>query len=518
MGAFVTDKAYLPAIQREWVRQAGLRAFVKVAWNRVDPAQYVHSKHIDVVCDHLEAVYRGDIRNLLINLPPGMSKSSLVNVLGPLYAWILDPSLRWIFGSNDPALANRDADRVRNVISSPWWSKRWPHVAIDKHSDAVGNYYTTAMGRRISVGIGTRLIGQHADIKVVDDPNKPLGLEGPVKASRRDLDRPIEWYTGTLSGRNVDIKTTRTIIIMQRLHERDLSGFILDAMKDGLGQRFEHLCLPMEFDKKNRCVTSIGGDWRQEDGELLCPERVDHEALKLLKQSYNNNQRYIEAQLGQRPSPKGGNIIKSHWLRHWGPCSPKCETRGCPGPVWPSCPPEEQMRLESSWDLAFDGDDNSSFVVGQKWGRWNGFLVLLDQKRDQWTFLQTLKVFEQSAKDWPRAFRKLVENKANGPALENVLKAKVPGIKLVNPQGSKEERLEACEELYESGVVVYPSPLLHPWVEQVNFHEILAMPTGANDDTVDATTQYLKPFTEGDRAKKLAAANQGAREFFGHIT
>jgi predicted phage terminase large subunit-like protein len=344
-----------------------------------------------------------------------------------------------------------------------------------------------------------------------DDPNKPLDTEGTNEVSRAGLQKVIDAWDGTFSSRNTDVKKTRTIGVMQRLHEMDLAGHIIEGMRGG-GEHFEVLRLPMEFEAASRCVTKVGGDWRKEEGELLCPERLDAEAVETLKSKLKNPRR-IAAQLQQRPVPRGGNIIKSEWIRHWGPCSDGCIERNCPGPVR-SGPrrPEDFATMEASWDLTFKGKTTSDFVVGQAWGFSKNEAELVDQVRGQWSFLQSVNAFKAFSAKWPRAYIKRIEDKANAPALVNVLQSEIVGMKLVNPEGSKSDRLEATEAIYEAGMVIYPSPKLCPWVDQINLHEILNFPAAAHDDTVDATTQALKKMTTGNRADRWAAFNKAALE------
>jgi predicted phage terminase large subunit-like protein len=499
-------------LDREIVAREGLRGFVEVAWGRIDPAPFVHARVIDEICDHLEAVQRGDIRNLLICVPPGMSKSSIVMVLFQAYVWIKDPAQKFICAANDPSLALRDARRVRDyLIQTPWWAARWPHVKIANNagSNAVGEYETTAMGFRVSLGIGERVVGRHANYKMFDDPNKPLDTEGTNDVSRAGLLKVIEAWDGTFSSRNTDVKTTRTVGVMQRLHDLDLAGHLIERSRTG-GDKFEILRLPMEFETSAKCVTSVGGDWRTTEGELLCPERFDAESVALLKGKLGNPRR-VSAQLQQRPVPKGGNIIKAEWIRHWGPCSEACRERNCPGPV--RAGPrrvEEFTSMESSWDLTFKGGSKNDFVVGQVWGYSPNEAELVDQVRKQMTFLESVREFKAMTAKHPKAYIKRIEDKANAPALVNVLQAEIMGMKLTNPEGSKQDRLDACEGLFEAGVVIYPSPLLHPWVDDINLHEILNFPAAAHDDTVDATTQALKKLTTGDRAQRMAAFNRAA--------
>jgi hypothetical protein len=218
----ITTNVSQAAIDREYVRLGGLKAFIESVWHKLDPAPFVDDRHIDEIARHFEAVYFGNVRNLIVNQPPSTSKSSLL-VAFNLWVWIMDPRKKFVCASFDDTLALRDARRVRNVIKSEWWQERWPHVQIPKGGDestAAGEFYTTAMGMRKSVSIGTNITGFHGDFKIVDDPNKQQSTDGTAEVNLTQLQQAIDWWDGAWSSRNTDLKKTATIVVMQRLHQR----------------------------------------------------------------------------------------------------------------------------------------------------------------------------------------------------------------------------------------------------------------------------------------------------------
>lgn len=501
------------AIQRSYVKAGGLKAFIEVAWPKIDPAPFVGGWHIDEISHHLEAVYRGQVRNLIINIPPGLSKSSVVCVLWPLWVWIQDPRKKFIFASHEPDLALRDARRTRNTIRKDWFQQRWPHLQLPKTEDstAASRFFTTAMGFRISVGMGQRILGWHADFKAFDDPTKPLDMDGAAEVSKAQVKKTNNDYDQQFSSRNVDVKKTATVVVMQRIHQIDLTGYLLEKARSGEGEEFEQLRLPMEYNIRKPCRTSVGGDRRKKHGELLCPERMDAEAVVILKKKMGTT-RIIAAQMDQEPSAAGGNIILAKWLRHWGPCSPDCEGRGCPGPLMERMPPDGEMKLEQSWDLTFDKTSTSDFVCGQVWGKKNQFAFLLpDQVHGRMNFTETIKEFKALTDRHPRAYKKRIEKAANASALANMLQSKVPGIQLEPSRGSKEQYLRASEPMFEAGCVVYPSPRLFPWVENLNWHELLGFPGAKHDDTVDATTHELFHMVQGNAVELMRIGNANLR-------
>ena len=240
MGALRAAAAELPVPTLEQVDAAicgrSLREFARAAWSELEPDTPLRwNWHLTAICDHLEAVSRGQIRNLLVNIPPGCMKSMLVSVLWPAWEWATHPELRYLCASYDQALSVRDNRRVRDLVLSPWYQARWPHVQLREDQNQKTRFDTTAGGWRIGTSVGGRATGEHPHRKIVDDPHTP-------SQSLSELERAEvrHWFDNTLSTRGVALGAA-TVVIMQRLHEQDLSGHILD------GGGFVHLCLPMRW-------------------------------------------------------------------------------------------------------------------------------------------------------------------------------------------------------------------------------------------------------------------------------
>jgi predicted phage terminase large subunit-like protein len=322
-------------------------------------------------------------------------------------------------------------------------------------------------GHRIASSVGGANTGEGGDRIVCDDPHNVKEAESD--ASRKGV---CDWYDQVMSTRVNDPKTAARVIIMQRVHEADLSGHVL--AQGG----YEHLCLPAEYEGSKRTTVIGWGDPRKEPGDLLWPERfgqAEIAELKLRLGSYGS-----AGQLQQRPSPAEGGIFKRHWWKRY--------QRN-----------EDPLRLDlmiQSWDLAFKDTKNSSFVVGQVWGQVDGYIVLVDQVRAKMTFPETLQAFRELSAKYPECQAKLVEDKANGPALIQTLQKEIPGIIAVEPDGSKEARAHAVSWLIEAGNVVLPQSSDAPWVDDF-IEECAAFPKGAYADQVDCCTQALSRLQHG---------------------
>lgn len=487
-------------LDREIVRRQGLRGFVRVAWPLIEPATYVHNWHIEEICDHLEAVSANLLGNLIINIPPGMSKSTLCSVLWPAWNWIEQPWYRYICASYDETLANRDARRHKEIVESNWFKERWEGITVK--GQGVGEYYNDKGGMRFSVSVrGSGATGRHAHAIVVDDPHKPLSLN---TAGSKEAQTVWEWWSGTVSTRQADPKNFHKVIVMQRLAEDDLCGRVLEEMEKRGGEKYEVLRLPMEYSKKHHCVTSFGYDRRTEEGELLNPKRYGAEQVDKLKKALRatGGERNIAGQLQQDPVAAEGNFFKSAWLKRWG-------ANG----LIKAIPPEIETTYLMSWDCTFKGSEakgTPDYVVGQVWCFWRDFALLVDRVKGQWSFTETLKEFRALCAAWPKAYRKLIEDKANGPAVANVLELEIPGIELVNPEGGKEVRATAVTPLFEAGYVLIPeddhrNSKGELWVPEYT-RELLTFPGAKNDDDVDATTLALR--------EKGKAFNKQAYEAF----
>jgi hypothetical protein len=349
-------------VEREYASRR-LREFVRQAWHVVEPSTpFVPGWHIDAITDHLEAISRGHIRNLLINVPPRHMKSLLVSVFWPAWEWITWPERRWLCSSYASSLSIRDSLQCRRLIESPWYQARWGHIfSLTSDQNAKSRFDNNRSGYRLATSVGGSVTGEGGDRIVCDDPHK---VDEVVSDSLRKA--AIDWWDIAMSTRVNDPKTSAMIIVMQRCHQRDLSGHLLEK------GNFEHLCLPAEYEGPSR-MTSIGfSDPRTELGELLWPDRFGIKEIADLKISLGS---YAAAgQLQQRPSPAGGGIFKRHWFRYFQPAGMNLRpivvrlSDGSTTSINAMEVPYHMDEQLQSWDCSFkdiDTSDSSSARCGR---------------------------------------------------------------------------------------------------------------------------------------------------------
>ena len=466
----MSEGSSTPAIDREWVRRRGLVEFVRRGWGEVEKSQALTwSWHLDAMCEALEAVTRRDIRDLVINVPPGCSKSLVTSVLWPAWVWSFDPGHRWITVSWGDKVTLRDADKMRSLIKGCWYQERWPAAQLPTgraQSDAVSVFRTTRGGERFSTTVKGQLTGQHCDTMVVDDPIDPQSAEASSGAA---LEFVLEWWRKKAATRFRDHRRSARVLIMQRIHEKDLAAEMIRAGATVL-------CLPMRYERAH--PHRWARDPRTREGELLVPERVPEDAVATLEESLGPNG--TAAQLQQRPAPAGGGIFKGEWFRRW--------TELPPGGSW-----------AISVDCTFKTTTDGSYVVIQVWYQQGPGFYLVDQRRERMGFVDTVAALVALSVQYPKAHKKLVEDKANGSAVVDALKRDVSGLVLVEPEGGKEARANAVQALVAAGNVYLPDETSAaypdgrrgaPWVPAF-IAECEGFPRAANDDQVDALTQFL---------------------------
>lgn len=493
-------------VHRELVRRGGLYEFTRLAFKELEPRAFVDNWHIGAMAEHLQAVSRADIRNLIINIPPGTMKSLMVSVLWPAWTWIDDPAFKFIYAAYTKNLSRRDAIRARSLINSDWFQQRWgfgsdpstgrpsfddprfgdKSIAIPWQNTRSATYYVNNhKGFRFSTSVGGEATGNHGDALVIDDPNKAAAASGGRAATGVELQDAIDFWTGTMSTRQADPSKTRKVIIMQRLHENDLAGH------EAASGDYQVLCLPMNCDARRRCITSIGFVDPRADGELLWPARFKADDVANLRRAMGTVA--AAAQLDQNPIPDGGAIFNPDWLLQ--------EWRVVPG----------KAQLYMSVDCAFKDLKSSDFVAIQIWGKLGSQFYLVDQVCERLSFPATLQAIRDMKAKYPKVTGIYVEDKANGTAVLATLKKEIPGMKPINPEGGKEARANAVAPYFEAGDVYLPPVSICPWVADYR-EEMRKFPRGKNDDQVDATTQILLKLagSSGDRMKKAMDAMKAA--------
>lgn len=451
-------------------KRASLFDFVPVIWPQVEQGEYFSNWHIGAVCEHLEAVSLGYIKRLVVNIPPGSMKSRLTGLIWPVWHWLTFPTERFMFTSFDISLTHKQASDALMVTSSDWWKDRFGDLYFTDGNQAVGEYENSRGGYRIATSFGSKATGKHVHIQVADDPTKPK------EATKENLEKTTELWKGTYSTRQASGAPFRRVIVMQRLHDLDLSGY---AEAEG----YEVLRLPMRYEKAFSCSTSLGSvDKRTQDGALLWPERFPEDSVKTLEKELGA---YAPAQLQQRPVPEGGSIFHRDWLlKLW-------DTKSLPA---------RNYTLIQSWDCTFKDEDANDYVCGQVWMRAGPYFYLLDCVNEHMSFIATVAAIKTMTTKWPKTKTIYIEDKANGSAVIEVLKKEIPRVEAVNPEGGKIARANAISGLFSGGNVFLPDA---PWLEDYR-QQMTRFPKGAHDDMVDATSQALAQLF--DKPKDLAGA------------
>lgn len=453
-------------IEREMCNRS-LWEFVKHAWPTIEPDPLVPGWHIEAICEHLEAVSRKIIRNLIVNVPPRHTKSLLVSVLWPAWEWgpFNHPQTRWLCMSYASDLSIRDSVKCRTLLQSKWYRDRWGgRFSLQGDQNAKERYNNNRGGQRIASSVGGVGTGEGGDRLVIDDANNIKDVVSSV--SRKGTN---DWWDSVMPTRLNDPKSGAKVLIAQRSHSDDLIGHI----KETSSEDYTWLVLPAEFEPSTRCSTVLGfTDPRTEENELLWPARYGRKEIGQLKRDLGSYA--FAAQFQQRPSPISGGILKRHWWRYYTE-RPK---------------PSDFDFIFQSWDMAFKDLRSSDYVCGQVWGVKDANRTLLDEVHERLDFVRTLEAVRRLTMRWPKALLKLVEDKANGTAVINMLKDEISGLVAWNPEGSKESRAFAVSPEVESGNVYLPSSSICPWIDEW-IEELAAFPNGAHDDRVDAFTQAM---------------------------
>jgi predicted phage terminase large subunit-like protein len=305
-----------------------LSEFVKDAWHAVDPSTYQESWVIDAVCDHLMAVSTGDIKRLLVNVPPRTGKTTVISILYPMWTWIQPnadpdedflrgPHVRFLCASYDHFLAMDNSNKSRRLVYSPWFQKYWPdriHLQVDQNAKA--KWDNTFGGSRQSTSVAGGLLGRGGDVLIGDDLN-----DTQVEGGESDADRKsVATFWREFSTTRLNNQRRGAIInVQQRTHTGDVSGIIMGGQED-----YVQLVVPMRYDATRHCVTVVlpqydddepWQDPRSVEGELMWPERFNDEEIRRMEIGLG---KYMAAgRLQQRPVPAGGGIIQWEWWKPW---------------------------------------------------------------------------------------------------------------------------------------------------------------------------------------------------------
>lgn len=475
-----------------------LADFVQIFWRYIEPGRpLVWGWYLDAICDHLEAVTRGDIQNLLINIPPRFLKSTIVSVMWPAWEWLHKPYLRYITTSYDLTLAVRDAVSSRQIMHSPLYQvckalrdKTWTFQSDQN----VKSYYKNSLsGHRYCGSPSAGVTGHGGDRVMTDDPHDVRRAESDAK--REEVCK--QFWDSTMGTRVNDPKTSAKIIVMQRLHQMDLSGYVLEKTND----RYDVLVVPLMYEPDHpvKVVSSIGwSDPRTEEGELLLPERFGPEEVAKAKE---RGEYHFIGQYQQRPVPAEGVLFKTKHLKRY-----------------TELPIDPFDRIILSFDFTFKGKNDAEevdklkepdYVVGTAWGVAWPDAYLLDQVRGQWDVRRSVDEVVRLVNKW-RPSKTLIEDKANGPSVMNLIEDEVPSADFFTPQGSKIQRALSVVGFAETGHVYIPADSVFDWVYDY-VAELTQFPFAKYDDRVDSTTQALVHIFLGEDQKAASFLAKFAR-------
>lgn len=478
--------------------------FAEVFWPVIEPGRpFVRGWAIEAVCDHLEAVSRGHIKKLLMNVPPGLMKSLSTNVLWPAYEWgpLNRPDLRYIGASYSQDLTIRDNRRCRQIIESPAYQEMFGdrfHLVDDQNAKV--RYDTDKRGFKIATSVGGLGTGERGDRFIIDDPHNVKTAESEAK-----LDEAAQWFTEVVPTRVNDIDQSAFVVIMQRVHERDVSGLILAAE---LG--YTHLELPMEFEPQRRCFVDLGGgrsfqDPRTEEGELLFPERFGRRALEGLKKQLSawGGQYAISGQLQQSPTPRGGGMFKvdkEELLRR----------------MVPAFPPGQQVR---GWDIAGSTTKKSPFTASVKTALIGDILYVGGVTRERKEIEEAEEHIVQTAKlDGLSVKQDLPQDPGSaGKSQKRHMAGKLGKLGLdfvITPEsGDKVTRAIGVASMWNAGNVVLVGNPSDAWIGPF-LNELATFPRGEFKDQVDALSRsYARHLTDpGDSGPPAGAEEIGVED------
>lgn len=473
-------------IEREMLRRKAKHSlfhFMLYMWNVLEPeTEYVDGWHIRVIAEHLEAVTTFDIDRLIINEPPRHMKSIEACVMWPAWVWGTRPNRSFIFGSHSLTLAQRDSIKTRQLIESPEYrevfDQQW---TLNDDQNTTSKFSNSMGGVRRSVGVGSSVTGEGGDYLVVDDPHDAGEIYSELARERVKF-----WYDKVLSTRVNNPKKNARVIIMQRLHEDDLTGHVIKQK----GDDYCRLVLPGEFnpDAEIQSRTRLNfKDPRTKPGELLWPEQWDRASLDKLKQDLGDE---AEAQINQDPKPGSGGLFpRDNWKRYT---------------ASPSSILETVLFIDAAQKPGIS-NDYSAFAV---WARTHNAFYLLDllvEKTDA-PLLEslTIKVFN----DWsPNAV--VIEDKSAGSSLIQYLKTQttLPVIPFDPLQRDKVVRATAATPTVRSGKCYLPKEIKGKYDgKEVNLIKVFikqheSFPRGKHDDIVDTTSMMTEYFNKRGTAR-----------------
>ncbi len=457
----------LLAVQEEALR-SDFSAFLHQSVNVLNPQSvYLPNWHLEILSEYLGAVERGYLPRLIINMPPRYLKSLCVSVAWP--AWLLgqNPATRIIVASYASSLSLKHSLDCRQLVTAPWYKKIYPktlwlHGQNEKHK-----YMTTQYGFRMATSVGGSVTGEGGDVLIVDDPLNPT--QGQSRLFRNMANR---WFENTFSSRLNDKRSGAIVVVMQRLHAQDLSGYLKEK------GAWEVLELPAIAARTQHFITQHY-HYRQKEGQPLHAVREDLAMLHRVKHEMGSSA--FNAQYLQRPNGLEDGMVKPKWLqRH--------QQR------------PERMEIFQSWDTAIKASASNDPSVCITFGLHQQVHYVLEVIRERLEYPQLRKLILSQAEKWqPQGI--LIEDKASGQSLLQDLRQQtsLPVIACM-PQADKLTRFAAVTPQIEAERLSLPH--YAPWLAEFEA-ELFSFPETRHDDQIDALSQYLQWQMRREKSGKM---------------
>ena len=431
---------------RSLIYRNDFSSFLQKCFHTVSPGvKYLHNYHIDLIAEHLSACETGEIKRLIINIPPRYMKSLMVNVAWPCWLLGKNTSSRIISTSYSQSLSTKHSLDSRLIVNSPWYHKIFPETLLVKDQNEKDKFVTSKRGFRLATSVGGTVTGEGGNFLILDDPQNPAHI---MSLSQREA--VISWYEQVFASRLDDKNKGVIVLIMQRLHRDDLSGHLLK--KGG----WEHLSIPAINQHKSK-------------EQALHSERESLHQLKMLKEEIGSFA--FSAQYQQNPIPQQGGMIKPEWLRRYKKA------------------PEQEIEIKiQSWDTAIKSKDHNDYSACVTLSKSNGNFYIDDVSRYKLEYPELKRQILANAEKYkPDSI--LIEDKASGQSLIQELKfeTQLPVI-AINPKQDKITRAAKTLCLFEAGKIFIPE--IASWLADFEA-EILSFPSSPNDDQLDALTQAL---------------------------
>lgn len=498
-----------------------LREFVAGGWRWVDSVDFKPCWAIDALSEHLEAVTAGDIKRLLINFPPRCGKSTVASICWPAWTWAQPthsftsgPQVKFLCSSYSHNLGLILATKTRRLVQSPWYQERWP-MKFREDQSTKSNFETSANGGRVATSVGGSLLGIGGDCIVVDDPHDTEAVESDVQRQSA-----LDHFAELSSTRLNDPKLSPIVVIMQRLHEMDVSGDILSSDDS---DEWTHLCLPMHYDEARHCHTVLKvdadgnvlkcfDDPRSTQGELLWPDRFG--AVEVNRMERKLGPYMASGRLEQMPTPAGGGIIKEEWWKVWPDAMfPRCEYILASLDTAYTEKTENDASAISFWGLFRDPNKNPKVILLYAWEGRLELHDLVNCTAAMCTTKQQMTISKEREEDLKRLLtdhgssasflprfpvdKLIIELKASGHSVAQELQRlyglqgnfAIEGINVTAKDGDKVARLYSVQHLFADEMVYAPD---RRFARDLMIKQVSMFPKGAHDDLVDSCSHALR--------------------------